>query len=141
MFFFVYGSLISPQVLAHATGIQDSRSWTRKNANLRGYQRFKVKHQLYPGIQRCPEESVDGVVVDIPEQHLQIATDKLDIFEDVQHGLYMRVLEKVEVEGGEEIEAWVYIFTGPQSMVTSDRWSYEEFEQRQNQFLSEYSPS
>ena len=60
----------------------------------------------YPGLV-AGDERVPGVVIELADD---AALARLDEYEDVGSGLYVRRRTTVRLDGGEEIEAWVYLY-------------------------------
>lgn len=86
MNFFFYGSLMSAAVFEQVTGTSLSRlPIPPVTGKLFGYRRFKVRGQLYPGIEQTQNMSVfvPGLIVVCPEALEAQWTERLDEFEGV----------------------------------------------------------
>jgi gamma-glutamylcyclotransferase (GGCT)/AIG2-like uncharacterized protein YtfP len=98
---FIYGSLRDPAVRARLLGSQTIL--TTGPAVLRGHARIMVPDFDYPFI--VPAAQVDGeLLVSLESSHLAI----LDRYEDVDEGLYVRVVVSVETPVGAR-DAWAYL--------------------------------
>jgi gamma-glutamylcyclotransferase (GGCT)/AIG2-like uncharacterized protein YtfP len=62
----------------------------------------------YPGlVGGTPDERVPGVVVELPDD---AALTRLDTYEDVDNGLFVRRRTSVRLDAGGDVEAWVYFY-------------------------------
>jgi len=62
----------------------------------------------YPGlVGGAPDERVPGVVVELSDE---AALARLDEYEDVGNGLFVRRRMIVHLDAGGDVEAWVYVY-------------------------------
>lgn len=65
----------------------------------------------YPGLaDGAAGERVPGVVVELPDE---AALARLDEYEDIDAGLFVRRRATVRLDAGGEVEAWVYVYNRP----------------------------
>jgi len=128
---FTYGTLMISDVMYAVT----AREFRFKNAILRGYARFTVKGESYPGIIPASDAVTEGVVYfDVDESSLE----RLDAFEG---DLYQRIPILVENKGKGMISAEAYVIK-PQfsGYLSSKEWNAKEFVQKHlKAFLETYS--
>ncbi|EGM76405.1 AIG2-like family protein [Rheinheimera sp. A13L] len=119
---FVYGLLMLPQVVFAITG----KDYVMQDASLLDYKRYGLSQQHantpVPALAQCPGHLQQGKVLlgVLPEE-----LAKLDFFEELDSGLYLR--EKVRVQSlGVWLDAWCYT-VGPalQPYLTGD-WSLQQ---------------
>jgi len=112
-----------------------AREFRFKNAILRGYARFTVKGESYPGIIPVTHAVTQGVIYfDVDESSLE----RLDAFEG---DLYQRTPILAEIKGEEMISAEAYVIK-PQfsGYLSSKEWNEKEFVQKHlKAFLETYS--
>jgi len=128
---FAYGTLMIHEVMyAVAT-----REFRFKNAILRGYARFTVKGESYPGIIPVTDEVTEGVIYfDVDELSLA----RLDAFEG---NLYQRKPIRVETKEREIRDAETYVIKPEyRGCLSSKEWNVKEFNQKHLEaFLETYS--
>lgn len=120
---FVYGTLMADEVVQ----LLIHRVPRSKPAALSGYQRYRVKEQVFPAIIPCaPTSKVQGMVLlDLSDRELKI----LDVYESQE---YFRQTVTPVLEDGSEVEADVYIWKNefrPQLQLGLPDWDYSEFRQ------------
>ena len=128
---FVYGTLLIPSVMYAVT----AREFRSIKAILRGYARFTVKGESYPGIIPASDAVTEGVVYfDVDESSLE----RLDVFEG---DLYQRTPILAEIKGEEMISAEAYVIKSRFSgYLSSKEWNAKEFAQKHlKAFLETYS--
>ena len=112
-----------------------TREFRFKNAILRGYARFTVKGESYPGIIPATDSFTQGIIYfDVDE----LSLERLDAFEG---DLYQRtpVLVGTEKEGILNAETYV-IKPKYRSCLSSKKWNMKEFAQKHlAAFLETYS--
>ncbi|NKB82127.1 MAG: gamma-glutamylcyclotransferase [Nitrospirales bacterium] len=115
---FVYGTLMWEEVWSRIV----RGTYQKVPAQLRGYQRLKIKEQAYPGLVKG-DGAVWGCV------WLDVDTDdvaRLDAFEEKY---YLRVEEEVHDGKGQAIQAEVYVIQEAYTAVLDDQeWDPEQFE-------------
>ncbi|KAJ3279803.1 hypothetical protein HDU76_009391, partial [Blyttiomyces sp. JEL0837] len=121
---FAYGSLMSISVFLKVMGRSPEYPPPKtQKAILKGYRRQPVKGAWYPGIKLNPSYSVEGLVVHLTNFG---ELDRLDKFEGDD---YERVTVSVElVEGGEVVDADVYVWRHGENTLEDREWSFEDFE-------------
>ncbi len=128
---FTYGTLMISDVMCAVT----TREFRFKNAILRGYARFTVKGESYPGIIPVTDAVTEGVIYfDVDESSLE----RLDAFEG---DLYQRTPILAEMKGGEICNAEAYVIK-PQfsDYFSSKEWNVKEFTRKHLEaFLETYS--
>jgi gamma-glutamylcyclotransferase (GGCT)/AIG2-like uncharacterized protein YtfP len=128
---FTYGTLMISDVMYAVT----TREFRFKNAILRGYARFTVKGESYPGIIPATDAVTKGIIYfDVDKSSLE----RLDAFEG---DLYQRTPILAEMEGGEICNAEAYVIRPSyRGHLSSSGWNAKEFVQRYLKvFLETYS--
>jgi len=128
---FAYGTLLIPSVMYAVTASE----FRFKNAILRGYARFTVKGECYPGIIPVADAVTKGIVYfDVDK----LSLERLDVFEG---DLYQRTPIMVEMEGGEISNAEAYVIRSNfRNHLSSSEWNAKEFVQKYlKAFLETYS--
>lgn len=117
---FVYGTLMSPQVVEILIG----RTPTRVPAILEGYIRHPVRNHVFPGLLVASSATTRGILYrDLTPQEMK----RFDWFEDIE---YARKDVTVQVEEtGENIDTQAYLWANPEDELETDRlWEYDTFE-------------
>ena len=127
---FAYGTLMIPEVMYAVT----TREFRFKNAILRGYARFTVKGESYPGIIPVTDEVTEGVIY-FEVDELSLA--RLDAFEG---NLYQRKPIRVETKEREIRDAETYVIKPEyRGCLSSKEWNVKEFNQKHLEvFLETY---
>jgi gamma-glutamylcyclotransferase (GGCT)/AIG2-like uncharacterized protein YtfP len=128
---FAYGTLMIPEVMYAVT----TREFRFKNATLRGYARFTVKGESYPGIIPVTDAVTEGIIYfDVDE----LSLTRLNAFEG---DLYQRTPVRVETEKDEILNAETYIIRPEyRGYLSSKKWNVKEFNQKHLEvFLEIYS--
>jgi gamma-glutamylcyclotransferase (GGCT)/AIG2-like uncharacterized protein YtfP len=128
---FAYGTLMIPDVMYAVT----TRKFRFKDAILRGYARFTVKGESYPGIIPVADAVTEGIIYfDVDELSLA----RLDAFEG---DLYQRTPILSEIKGGEIFNAQAYVIRPEyRGYLSSKEWNVMEFAQKHLEaFLETYS--
>jgi gamma-glutamylcyclotransferase (GGCT)/AIG2-like uncharacterized protein YtfP len=128
---FVYGTLMIPSVM-HAVTV---RRFRFIDAILRGYARYTVKGESYPGIIPATDTVTEGILYfDVDE----LSLERLNAFEG---DLYQRTPILAETEKGEIFNAETYaIKTKYRDCLSSKKWNVKEFSQNHLEaFLETYS--
>jgi len=112
-----------------------TRKFRFVDAILRGYARFTVKGESYPGIIPVTDAITAGIIyfnVDDP------SLARLDIFEGE---LYQRTTVRVETQGGKILNAETYVIKPEyRDYLSLQKWDVEEFVQNSLEaFLETYS--
>jgi hypothetical protein len=111
-----------------------AREFRFKNAILRGYARFTVKGESYPGIIPVTDAVTEGIIYfDVDKLSLW----RLDAFEG---DLYQRTPVLIEMEGGEILNAEAYVVKPEfRNHLSSKEWNVKEFAQKHLEaFLETY---
>ena len=128
---FAYGTLMIPEVMYAVT----TREFQFKDAILRGYARFRVKGESYPGIIPVTDSVTEGsVYFDVDKLSLA----RLDTFEG---DLYQRTPVRVETKKEEILNAETYVIRPEyRGYLSSKEWNVKEFAQKHLEaFLATYS--
>jgi len=128
---FAYGTLLIPDVMYAVT----ARKFRFKNAILRGYARFTVKGEAFPGIIPVTNAVTEGIIyIDVDKWSLE----RLDAFEG---DLYQRTPILAEIKGGEIFNAEAYVVKPKfRNHLSSSEWNMKEFAQKHlKAFLEAYS--
>ena len=128
---FTYGTLMIPEVMAAVT----THKFRSADAILKGYARFTVKGESYPGIIPATDAATEGIIYfDVDELSLR----RLDAFEG---DLYQRIQIQVETKGIEILKADTYVIKPKfRSHLSSLEWNMKEFAQKHlKTFLETYS--
>jgi gamma-glutamylcyclotransferase (GGCT)/AIG2-like uncharacterized protein YtfP len=115
---FTYGSLMCEDIMAEVAGVR--LPFTA--ATLRGYQRFSVKDEHYPGVVPCGNGLVPGIVY---HRITPACWSRLDRFEGA---MYNRCSVTVHYENGVEALVDCYVFR-PECThrLTATEWDYAAF--------------
>ena len=127
---FTYGTLMIPDVMCAVT----THEFRFKNAILRGYARFTVKGESYPGIIPATDAVTEGIIYfDVDE----LSLERLGAFEG---DLYQRTPILAEMEGGEIFNAEAYVIKPKfRNHLSSSEWNMKEFVQKHlKAFLETY---
>ncbi len=118
---FVYGTLLFPEVLNAVTG----RIFPAQPAILKGYRRYKVKGQVFPGICVQPAAAVDGLV------YWGVDDCSMQRLDDFESDFYQRQRLPVLLANGKAIDADVYVvMPAYEHLLSRQQWSPEVFERR-----------
>ena len=110
-----------PDVMQAVTG----HLFQTAQATLPGYERYRIKRQVYPGIVACDNGLVDGILnYAVDDRSLQ----RLDEFESE---VYQRRRVIVQLSGAGNVEAWAYVIA-PQyeHLLSKDAWDLETFKRQ-----------
>jgi gamma-glutamylcyclotransferase (GGCT)/AIG2-like uncharacterized protein YtfP len=124
---FVYGSLMSPRVLAHVIGHAHSNVVPAK---AKGFHRFCIKERSYPALCRVSSSSfVGGSVNDTVEGMLVMGlSDKdIQILDDFEGEDYVRTAIKVTLADGKtQVDTFTYLWAkGNTDSLLHGEWSFE----------------
>lgn len=127
---FTYGTLMIPEVMYAVT----TREFRFDNAILRGYARFTVKGESYPGIFPVKDAVTEGIIY-FNVDELSLA--RLDAFEG---DLYQRKPARVETKEREIRDAETYVIKPEyRGCLSSKEWNVKEFNQKHlGAFLETY---
>ena len=128
---FVYGTLMIPSLMYAVTASR----FRFTDAILRGYARYTVKGESYPGIIPASDAVTEGIIcfgVD------EISLERLDEFEG---NLYQRTRIKVETKKGETYNAETYAIRADYiNCLSSKKWNLKDFSRNHLEaFLETYS--
>jgi len=127
---FAYGTLMIPEVMVAVT----ARKFRFEKAILRGYARFTVEGECYPGIMPVASAMTEGIVyLDVDERSLE----RLDQFEG---DLYQRSPVSVETDERKIRDAETYAIKPEyKGCLSSKKWNVTEFSQKHlKAFLETY---
>ena len=128
---FVYGTLLIPSIMYAVT----ARKFRFRNAIVRGYARFTVKGESYPGIIPETDAVTEGIIYfDVDKSSLE----RLDAFEG---DMYQRTPILAEIKGGEIFNAEAYVVKPKfRNHLSSSKWNMKEFARNHlKAFLETYS--
>jgi gamma-glutamylcyclotransferase (GGCT)/AIG2-like uncharacterized protein YtfP len=128
---FTYGTLMIPEVMVAVT----TRRFRSIDAILKGYARFTVKGESYPGITPEPGAITEGIIYfDVDKWSLE----RLDAFEG---NLYQRIQIMAETKEKEILSADAYVIKPKfRSYLSSQEWNMKEFAQKHlKTFLETYT--
>jgi gamma-glutamylcyclotransferase (GGCT)/AIG2-like uncharacterized protein YtfP len=128
---FTYGTLMIPEVMVAVT----TRKFRSIDAILKGYARFTVKGESYPGIVPAAGAATEGIIYfDVDEWSLE----RLDAFEG---DLYQRIQIQAETKEKEILKADTYVIKPKfRSNLSSLEWNIKEFAQKHlKTFLETYT--
>eukprot|EP00887_Chlorella_sp_A99_P001493 scaffold8.g1493.t1 len=116
---FVYGTLMYGEVLKALIG-REPRS---APATISGYQRFRIKQQVFPGTVRgTPDSQVRGLVL------FDLRPDEMDMFDDFEGEEYFKEAVQPQLEDGSSVDAIVYVWQDSlRPLLYPPDWSPEEF--------------
>lgn len=128
---FVYGLLTLPEVVHAITG----QRYSMRPASLADYKSYGLSQQPgdtpVPALTDCPGHLQHGqVLLDVLAPEL----DKLDFFEELDSGLYLR--QKVRVQSqGVWLDSWCYT-AGPALLpYLAGEWSLQQVSEQQKKYL------
>jgi gamma-glutamylcyclotransferase (GGCT)/AIG2-like uncharacterized protein YtfP len=115
---FTYGSLMFPQVWEAVI----ERMFPTIEGAASGFEVFRVKDAVFPGIIETAERSVRGVIyLDVDPDSVK----RLDTFED---DFYERQTIWIDCDGGQQLEADAYVVPeANRSVLTDEIWDRDEF--------------
>ncbi len=128
---FAYGTLLIPDVMYAVT----TREFRFIDAILRGYARFTVKGESYPGIIPATHAVTVGIIYfDVDK----LSLERLDAFEG---DLYQRTPILAEMKGGEIFNAETFVIKPKfRGYLSSKEWNVKEFTRKHLEaFLETYS--
>jgi len=128
---FTYGTLMIPEVMVAVT----TRKFPSIDAILKGYARFTIKGESYPGITPEPGAITEGIIYfDVDERSLE----RLDAFEG---DLYQRIEIMAETKEKKILSADAYVIKPKfRSYLSSQEWNMKEFAQKHlKTFLETYT--
>ena len=135
--FFVYGTLIpdQPNYYLWEKSVINTESGLLKN-----YQLFDMGH--YPMIVESKGTNVEGILIEIKEEHYENVTkiiDNLEGYEPGKHGnsAYTREIRQICLENGNVKDAWIYIgsedYIKRKNVVKGGSWVKHIKQKKQNQ--------
>lgn len=119
---FVYGTLMYPEVL-HAL---INRVPRMEPAAIHGYQRYRIKGQVFPGTLRSVADSqVKGLVL------LDLQPQELEVLDEFEGDEYYKQEVEAQLEAGGTCATIVYIWQDSLRSYLYGEWDPEEFRERQ----------
>lgn len=135
---FVYGLLMLPEVVLAITG----KKYQMQPATLANYKRYGLSQQVtetpVPALSPCQGYQQDGqVLLDVLAEDLA----KLDFFEELDSGLYLR--QKVRVQSaGQWLDAWCYTVGPALEPYLAGDWSLQQVsEAHKTNLITQVIPS
>lgn len=120
---FVYGVLMYPELLMQLLG----KSLNLTPATLPGHQRYTLDMDDWPKIPVVVPEAGSQVAGALIEGVDAASIEILDAFEEVDLGLYRRVVCTVQQAQGDETDAFAYLGTPMTSDALSGIWCERDF--------------
>ena len=118
---FVYGTLLVPEVMQAVTG----RSLPTENAVLHDYARYKIRHQVFPGIIESRGDHVQGLAVG------PVDTDTLQRLDRFESRIYERRNVTICLDAGRQETACAYVVTAEYAdLLTDEPWDPGTFSRR-----------
>ncbi|SFM48395.1 gamma-glutamylcyclotransferase family protein [Thermodesulforhabdus norvegica] len=115
---FAYGTLMCPEIMLEVCGTV----LASRRALLRGFSRYRIRDEFYPGILPDPGGFVGGVVYFGVSDELWQGLDRFE------GDMYERVPVTPVLMTGEKIEAFAYVVKPAfYSMLTGEEWDFHEF--------------
>jgi gamma-glutamylcyclotransferase (GGCT)/AIG2-like uncharacterized protein YtfP len=128
---FAYGTLMCEDIMLEVSGY----AGTALPAILKGYRRYRIQGESYPGIVRDPKSDVNGVVYkDVPDS----AWECLDKFEGE---MYTRERVLINLSADEPLNAVAYVIKKDyRDYLIATEWSFSEFLKKdKTEFQRSYS--
>jgi len=124
---FAYGTLMFPEVRTALIG----DALTAEPVRLTGFGRHTVRHPdwlSFPAILAQDGGTVNGLLIHVPEPE---ARDSLDRFENVESGLYRKIVVTVDDRAGRSITAVTYVAGEVLRPYLSGPWDPDQFRRDQ----------
>ncbi|EFN58718.1 hypothetical protein CHLNCDRAFT_140371 [Chlorella variabilis] len=119
---FVYGTLMYPEVLNALI----NRVPKMEPAVILGYQRYRIRGQVFPGtIRSAPDSQVAGMVL------LDLQPDELEMFDEFEGDEYYKEGVEARLEGGAACPTTVYIWQDSLRSYLYGEWDPQEFRERE----------
>ena len=131
MHLFTYGTLMDPEIMGEVAG----GSFVAHAAVLRGYGRYGVRNQPYPGMVAEKDGVVEGIV------YLDITTKAMERLDRFEGEMYCRRMVKVRgTSNGDTLEVFAYVVKPEHAhLLSPDPWDFQQFAQQGKQrFAEEY---
>lgn len=127
---FTYGTLMCDDIMFSVTG----NHYSSIDGVLQGYQKYKVRDEVYPAMLAKKKEAAEGVIY---KNLLDDDWNKLDIFEGHR---FDRMVVQIDTKDGSIIQAHTYILKSKFANILLDRkWSFTEFlNSGKEKFVSQY---
>jgi gamma-glutamylcyclotransferase (GGCT)/AIG2-like uncharacterized protein YtfP len=119
MALFVYGSLMSPRVLACVIGHPHTNTC---HAIAKGFHRYRIRDRTYPALCTSVDavEAVKGVLV------LELSKRDVEILDEFEGSDYIRTAIKVSLDDGRQVDAFTYLWAkGKDDPELYGDWSFE----------------
>ncbi|UCE87258.1 MAG: gamma-glutamylcyclotransferase [Deltaproteobacteria bacterium] len=115
---FAYGTLEIPAVMEAVTG----RRFPRAAGTLRGFARFRVEGEVYPGLVRAPRARTAGVV------YTSVDARSLERLDDFEGDLYERRPVQVRLSAGGHASAYAYVVRASgRARISTEPWDRARF--------------
>ena len=127
---FIYGTLMFDDVWQRLI----KKQYQTQSATLKGFRRFSIKNQTYPGIVKSRHHKVEGLLVmNLSSRDLR----KLDYFEG---RYYKRTRVSVNTSSTGKKRAYTYIMKNRfRKLLENKDWDVDDFvKNRMNEFISSY---
>jgi gamma-glutamylcyclotransferase (GGCT)/AIG2-like uncharacterized protein YtfP len=124
---FTYGALMADRVWSRVLGCAP-HTHRRVHARLRGYQRYAVMGETYPGMIVAPGELIEG------EAYFGLTAGQVELLDRFMGADYRRIIVSIEIESlMVNCETYQYLF--PDCLETTP-WSTDLFDE--NHFMQRY---
>jgi gamma-glutamylcyclotransferase (GGCT)/AIG2-like uncharacterized protein YtfP len=115
---FVYGTLMCQEIFEKVAGIVPNA----RKATLKGFRRFSVKNEYYPGVVGQQGFQVEGLLYD------NLSEESWVLLDNFEGDMYRRQGVEIQLEDGRMIDAFVYVVKQEYTyMIGVDDWSFERF--------------
>ena len=116
---FTYGSLMFKDIWVHVV----AGNYPKRNARLYGYQRRKIRGEIYPAvIPGSNEDYIDGKI------YLDVGDDDINSLDEFEGEYYRKRWCECELDDGRNVQAYVYVFKKEfQYLIEDQAWDPDEF--------------
>jgi gamma-glutamylcyclotransferase (GGCT)/AIG2-like uncharacterized protein YtfP len=115
---FAYGTLMDPAIMQNVCG----ERFQSRPASLSGYMRKKLRGEVYPGIIRQPDSSVEGQV------YFDVSAQALYYLDEFEGSFYQRELVTAVFDDGSAMEVEAYVLSDScASLLSNEDWNLQDF--------------
>ena len=94
-------------------------------ASLPGYRRRKLRHEVYPAISPCSEETVEGLLC------FAVSAEALRVLDRYEGAQYQRCTVRVDTAMGRAVHAQTYVLaTNHEDELSDEGWDLATFVER-----------
>ena len=121
MYYFIYGTLMNPEIYWRITG----ESLNGSSATLHGYKRHSLRSLVFPAIVSNNKSYVDGILVYCKKTSVE---KKLDVYEG---SMYTKKTVSVTVKGNSIHPVLTYVLNSRyRSLILEKEWNFNTFESK-----------